>query len=204
MTTGQWLTSPNGVRWFFEAGAESIDFGYTGDWCLGIPDWERLQEPRDLEHWLAARDHPVAVNSVTSRNLDDAKALRDAIVRLVAALTDEQELDPTDIDTLNSFASRPDIPPAFPGGSHQASATTLDVDQVLSHLARDAIAILSEPERLHRCDADDCRMIFRDESRTANRRWCSMQRCGNRAKVRAHRTRTRTPHPVEPATTVPE
>jgi predicted RNA-binding Zn ribbon-like protein len=31
--------------------------------------------------------------------------------------------------------------------------------------------------------------VFRDESRTANRRWCSMQRCGNRAKVRAHRAR---------------
>jgi predicted RNA-binding Zn ribbon-like protein len=32
-------------------------------------------------------------------------------------------------------------------------------------------------------------MIYRDESRTGTRRWCSMQRCGNRAKVRAHRAR---------------
>jgi predicted RNA-binding Zn ribbon-like protein len=32
-------------------------------------------------------------------------------------------------------------------------------------------------------------MVFHDESRTNNRRWCSMERCGNRAKVRAHRER---------------
>jgi predicted RNA-binding Zn ribbon-like protein len=31
--------------------------------------------------------------------------------------------------------------------------------------------------------------VFFDESRSNNRRWCSMQRCGNRSKVRAHRER---------------
>jgi predicted RNA-binding Zn ribbon-like protein len=31
--------------------------------------------------------------------------------------------------------------------------------------------------------------VFYDESRAGSRRWCSMQRCGNRAKVRAHRQR---------------
>jgi len=32
--------------------------------------------------------------------------------------------------------------------------------------------------------------VFHDESRTATRRWCSMSRCGNRAKVRAFRARS--------------
>ncbi|WIB37118.1 CGNR zinc finger domain-containing protein [Curtobacterium sp. MCJR17_043] len=31
--------------------------------------------------------------------------------------------------------------------------------------------------------------MFYDSSRGGTRRWCSMQRCGNRAKVRAHRAR---------------
>ena len=45
-------------------------------------------------------------------------------------------------------------------------------------------------ERVRECAADDCAIVFYDESRSNNRRWCSMQRCGNRAKVRAHRART--------------
>ncbi|WFR67367.1 CGNR zinc finger domain-containing protein [Curtobacterium flaccumfaciens] len=34
--------------------------------------------------------------------------------------------------------------------------------------------------------------MFYDSSRGGTRRWCSMQRCGNRAKVRAHRARRAT------------
>ena len=45
------------------------------------------------------------------------------------------------------------------------------------------------PTRLSRCSADDCALVFYDSSRGGTRRWCSMQRCGNRAKVRAHRAR---------------
>ena len=42
---------------------------------------------------------------------------------------------------------------------------------------------------MRRATTPTCRMVFHDESRTNNRRWCSMERCGNRAKVRAHRER---------------
>ena len=49
--------------------------------------------------------------------------------------------------------------------------------------------------RIRECSADDCDLVYLDTSRSGNRRWCSMQRCGNRAKVRAHRARAgaRTP-----------
>ena len=40
-----------------------------------------------------------------------------------------------------------------------------------------------------RATASDCAIVYLDTSRAATRRWCSMQRCGNRAKVRAHRAR---------------
>ncbi|MEV6911021.1 CGNR zinc finger domain-containing protein [Amycolatopsis sp. NPDC051071] len=29
------------------------------------------------------------------------------------------------------------------------------------------------------CSADDCYLLFFDTSRSGNRRWCSMERCGN-------------------------
>ena len=34
--------------------------------------------------------------------------------------------------------------------------------------------------------------LFHDVSRSGARRWCSMQRCGNRHKVRQHRARAGT------------
>ena len=39
------------------------------------------------------------------------------------------------------------------------------------------------------CAAEDCGLLFVDASRPGQRRWCSMERCGNLAKVRGHRAR---------------
>jgi predicted RNA-binding Zn ribbon-like protein len=45
--------------------------------------------------------------------------------------------------------------------------------------------------RIRVCAAPDCGLLYLDQSRTGNRLWCSMQRCGTRAKVRTHRERSR-------------
>jgi len=180
MSRGQWLIAPEGVSWFFDAGAESLDFAAAPE----------PVHARDLGEWLAARYERLDADEVGDRDLTDALALRAAIDRLSIAVADHEPLGPEDVDTVNLFGATPDIPPALRGGHRQAGTGRLRAGQVLSTLARDAIAVLSvEPERIRRCDAEDCRRVFRDESRTANRRWCSMQRCGNRAKVRAHRAR---------------
>lgn len=180
MSTGQWLIAPEGISWFFDAGADSLDFASAPE----------PVHARDLGEWLAARYGRLDAGETSDRDLTDALALRVAIDRLAAAAADRAPLDPDDVDTINLFGATPDIPPALAGGRRQAGAGRLRIGQVLSTVARDAITILAvEPERIRRCDADDCRRVFRDESRTANRRWCSMQRCGNRAKVRAHRAR---------------
>ncbi|MFI6176430.1 CGNR zinc finger domain-containing protein [Nonomuraea sp. NPDC051191] len=47
-------------------------------------------------------------------------------------------------------------------------------------------------DRLGRCAAADCEMIFADTSRTARQRYCS-QPCANRDAVRRHRARQSTP-----------
>ncbi len=53
------------------------------------------------------------------------------------------------------------------------------------------LAILDEWERVKICPADECRWAFFDASRNRSRQWCSMAVCGNRAKARAHRERSR-------------
>ena len=63
--------------------------------------------------------------------------------------------------------------------------------QALSTLAREMIELLSGPlaERIRECASDDCPLVFVDTSRPGARRWCAMERCGNRHKLRALRAR---------------
>ena len=74
---------------------------------------------------------------------------------------------------------------------HAALYRKLDAHN-FDHIARDAVDLFGHntEHRIRECSAADCTFVFFDESRTNNRRWCSMQRCGNRAKVRAFRAKT--------------
>lgn len=51
------------------------------------------------------------------------------------------------------------------------------------------VATLGQLDRLKMCGSPECRWIFFDRSKPANRRWCSSDRCGNRAKTRSYRQR---------------
>jgi predicted RNA-binding Zn ribbon-like protein len=213
---GQWFVSQSGVRWFFDSGAVSLDFavlgGYGDDAGLGPaaglpgPEWDGLLLPADLDAWLSERFDGLGVPgtatpTATARELQDARGLRDAIARLSVAAADGHRPEPTgvggdDIDTLNLFAALPDVPPSLGGGRRQAGAGRLRLSQALSSIARNAVSLFAEVgfdgepgARIRRCAADDCGLVFYDESRAGTRRWCSMQKCGNRAKVRAHRAR---------------
>jgi predicted RNA-binding Zn ribbon-like protein len=42
--------------------------------------------------------------------------------------------------------------------------------------------------RVRRCSGETCSWLFVDNSRNRMRRWCDMQVCGNRAKVRRFRS----------------
>ena len=186
--TGQWFTSGDGHRWWFDSGSVALDFAYTGG--MGEPGrWERLHTAADLTGWLAERFS--GIGEAAERDLVDAVALRGAIARLAQAASDGIAASADDIDMLNLFAATPDIPPALVGGNRQAGRTRARAGQALSTMAREAVALFAANAagRIRECAADDCALVFSDDSRSNNRRWCSMQRCGNRAKVRAHRSR---------------
>lgn len=200
--------SDAGVSWEFETGATCLDFAYLGGFpadafgpASGLPGasgdtpWNGLLVPADLGDWLAARFGRLGA-APTDRELVDAKALRDAIARLALCAADGHAPASRDIDAVNLYAAVPDVPPSLPGGSRQAGAVRLRVSQAMASVARDAIALLAgvgflgaPDRRLRRCAADDCGLVFHDDSRAGTRRWCAMTKCGNRAKVRAHRAR---------------
>ncbi|MBG6055671.1 putative RNA-binding Zn ribbon-like protein [Salinibacterium sp. CAN_S4] len=188
---GQWFTAGDGHRWHFDAGSLALDFAYTG--AMGDnPAWERLHSPADLAGWLDER-FPEVDGTASDRDLIDALALRQAIARSATAISRGDRPSADDVDVINLFAATPDIPPALEGGRRQAGRTRARASQTLSVMAREVIQLFSadRADRIRECAADDCQLVFYDESRSNNRRWCSMQRCGNRAKVRAHRARLR-------------
>lgn len=189
METGQWCTSGEGTRWWFDSGALGLDFAYTGSMAAN-PAGEQFSAPGDLGGWLAARFERMDA-AATTRELIDALELRSAIAGVAHALNGQRDPNPDDIDTVNLFAAMPNIPPALPGGNRRAGHSSVHVGQALAMIARDAVEVFGDRAhgRLRECAADDCQFVFYDESRSNNRRWCSMQRCGNRSKVRAHRAR---------------
>lgn len=189
MNTGQWFTSRDGSPWWFDSGCLCLDFAYTGSMSAN-PAWEKLHEPGDLGSWLSGRfERLAAVDS--AGELRDAHALRAAIGAIATGLVYGTPPSADDVDTINLFAALPNIPPSLSGGSRRAGRSSVRAGQALSTIARDAIALFESisDDRLRECAAEECALIFYDESRSNNRRWCSMQRCGNRSKVRAHRAR---------------
>jgi predicted RNA-binding Zn ribbon-like protein len=186
--TGQWLREPNGRRWWFDSGSRALDFAYTGSFAYQHGD--QLAFPADLTAWLGEHFDNVD-GEIGERELRDAVLFRDALARAVLAASEGRSASPADVDTINLFAATPDIPPALPGGTRKAGRSSVRYGQALSALAREAVGLLdaANTERIRVCDADDCAIVFYDESRSNNRRWCSMARCGNRTKVRRHRLR---------------
>jgi predicted RNA-binding Zn ribbon-like protein len=65
------------------------------------------------------------------------------------------------------------------------------LDRVLWQVTKSATDLLlsGESTRVRQCSDQYCSWLFVDASRNGRRRWCSMQLCGNRARVRSYRRR---------------
>lgn len=196
------MHSRDGARWIFDPGALCLEFLVTGG-PGPLARWETLNRPDDLRTWLAAsRLHldPAQVH-VTAEALASARRVRDALWRLVRdaahgtarEAVEDAELTPTpaDLAELNAAAARPPLIPRIAADGIRDWQLPADAEQVVSTVARDAIDLLTGPyaDRIRECDAHNCQLVFVDTSRPGRRRWCSMERCGNRHKLRAHRAR---------------
>ena len=73
----------------------------------------------------------------------------------------------------------------------QWRASTNEADRLLFTIAFDAADLLlsGERSRLRVCEGAGCGWFFFDRSKAGRRRWCDMEVCGNRVKVRSYRAR---------------
>ena len=78
------------------------------------------------------------------------------------------------------------------------------LDRVLWPVARSAVELLTSAElgRVKECPgAGDCGWLFLDTTKNGTRRWCSMEGCGSRIKMRRQYARRRAARSGEPAST---
>jgi predicted RNA-binding Zn ribbon-like protein len=141
-----------------------------------------------------------------ARNGMRRRLRRDELDRLVAGReTIRAFLRDRDDDTartrLNQLAAATFGSPAvgidgqltFTQASSDADAVAALVAPALAALLRDGLT--GAGRRLKACAADDCHWIFFDRSRASTGRWCDMDVCGARHKMRRHRGRNaQTPH----------
>jgi predicted RNA-binding Zn ribbon-like protein len=152
---------------------------------------DELTSPEALASWLEPRDLLGEGAKVGERELKRAVELRESFRRLLLA-NNGGELDPGAIESLNRAADDARISVRFDSGGRPVLAIAGSGEgAVLAPLVTIAYEsmVAGNWSRLKVCPADDCQWAFYDHSKNRSGTWCSMQVCGNRAKVRAYRER---------------
>ena len=152
---------------------------------------ECLREPADLDRWLTVAGLRLPARA-TDRDVADARRLREAIDGVARAQLASVAPDADAIRELNEWARRRPLAPQIDRRLRQKWSSDDPVQAALALLAREAIELLTGPERtlLRECGAaPDCSRLYLDRSRGRRRRWCQMEWCGSQAKMAAYRQR---------------
>jgi predicted RNA-binding Zn ribbon-like protein len=169
----------------------ALDFAATLGARAAAPV-ERLPRTTELAAWLqtsgAVPDLPAEM-AVTEVQLREARKLREAIHSLIVASLDSTLPSPADIAFVNAWAQRPTGLPQLTSTLALEVDTDRAAEGALADIARQAIELVTGDDigRVRRCEG--CLLLFLDRSRPGRRRWCSMDRCGNRSKTARYRAK---------------
>lgn len=174
---------------------------HAEDFLRGYPEFVRwgrhaglLSDDEADRLRLAGERRPDAAIATFAR----AVALRDALTRVFRAIAHGAVPSADDLQELRAeyLTALGHARLAADGGRYDWAWDLDDValDRPLWHVARSAIDVLTEddPARVKECPgAGDCGWLFYDTSKNGSRRWCSMEGCGSRVKMRHHYARRR-------------
>jgi predicted RNA-binding Zn ribbon-like protein len=188
-------------------GELSTDFVNTKSGRLGGAGHEHVQTYADVVEFarLAGALRPAEVKRLIAeaeRRPERAAqihrravALREATFRAFDRIVQEKEPAGEDIDTISTEA-------ADAHGHAQVIrrrdgygwdwVETDDLARPLWPIARAALDLLTsdeDRELLRQCSDDTCAWLFVDRTKNHSRRWCDMNTCGSRNKVREFRQR---------------
>jgi predicted RNA-binding Zn ribbon-like protein len=155
------------------------------------PDLESIPTADALAGWLSEHGLLEPGIELDDDDLRRAYELREALRSLLLS-NNGSPLEPAAIATVNATLGGAPLAVRFDeAGRPELAVEASGLDAAIARLG----AIVYEAkvdgtwERLKVCAADDCRWAFYDRSRNRSGTWCSMNVCGNRAKVRSYRER---------------
>ncbi|MFD0414279.1 CGNR zinc finger domain-containing protein [Streptomyces sp. NPDC127108] len=183
------MRPPDGQVYRFDPGVLCLELLATGG-PGEFARFETLREPSDLTAWAAAsRLGGCPELTVTEAELAAVRDLRDALFLFTADHAHGRPWNPRHLAALNAAAAEPPLTARIEPDGTRAWAPGGTGTQLLATVARDAVDLFTGPyaPRVRECAAHDCFLLFVDTSRPGRRRWCAMERCGNRAKARTHR-----------------
>ena len=147
--------------------------------------------PPAMRWWLTRHDLVGPGEDPSDEELDGALDLLEALRATILA-ADDGRRDDLAVRTIDAAARDAGLELRF--GSDGPASIEPAAGGVRGALGRVlSIAYLARLDgrwiRFKECRSDDCRAVFYDRSKNHSDRWCSMDSCGNRNKVRAWRER---------------
>ena len=152
-----------------------------------------LQDDADLVRWAQAAGLATGLR-LTAGDLSTAKTLRTALKDLSQARMNQRHAEPGALAAVNRHLAKHATHEVLQVDSTSGEfelvpdKTASSISALLANLAYEGAQLLASPAaaQLKKCSNPDCVLVFVDTSRNQKRRWCSMETCGNRAKVAKH------------------
>ena len=168
----------------------------------GVPD-DHIPSPDDAIRWFAERSlaHEAALRTQAEPDPDAwmarARSVRGGLREVWDATVEGRSADAAAVELVNDTLRhvspselRPTVAGIAIGHRHDGADPLREALARLADALAEALAD-GDTSRFRICANDACRWVFEDTSRGGRRRWCDMQSCGNRAKVRRFRSRQR-------------
>lgn len=181
----------------FLGGHPALDFLNTAEGRGGPDPGDALGSPGDLRTWGQRQgilSNLSGSSSSDRQELRRALEARELLYRLFSARAHgrrPQEADLRELTGLVTAAHRAGALSAQPDDRVEWSWSPEELASVRHFIVQAATELLSEAPggRLKQCPGERCGWLFLDTTKRGNRRWCSMEECGQEAKVARRRLR---------------
>lgn len=183
----------------------SLDDRFGGRGCTeGLQSYDHLlqftRQTQLLDSAQIAQVARAVEPAAGIRALRGARVLREALAATFYAAIDRRPPPASDLETLARYFHVADRHRALrwrQGASEDSGLVwswqreEADAELpvwVLALTARDLL-LAPQMQRVRACEAETCRWLFLDTSKSHTRRWCKMKVCGNRVKARRYQAR---------------
>jgi predicted RNA-binding Zn ribbon-like protein len=202
--------SQSSIPFQFIAGALCLDFVNTVGSHTSFAPAEKLREVADLVRWAHearivdrqgaqellsfSESHPHEASGILER----ARAFRESLFRIFAALNRQER--PNDIDltalneTLRSFPIHLQVRLQGQEFSCRREMVQSGDARLLAPVAWSAADLLASDQvhQVRQCASATCGWFFVDTTKNHSRRWCMMSDCGSLAKAKRYYQRKKT------------